>query len=94
MLEKISMSQLPLVSICIRVYCSELYIEECIRSVFFQTYENLEIVVVDDNSPDSSVSIIQKVIKDYPHREPQLKIIHLKKNVGAASISDTNQNVE
>ena len=42
-----------LVSIIIPVYKVEEYIHECIDSVINQTYKNLEIILIDDSSPDS-----------------------------------------
>ena len=64
----------PLVSILVPVYKVEKYIERCARSLFEQTYSNLEFVFVDDASPDKSVEILQQVItpekgfRDWFHR--------------------------
>jgi len=52
----------PLISIIIPVYKVELYIEKCIRSVLAQTYDNFEVIIVDDGSPDDSIRIAKKVI--------------------------------
>lgn len=48
------------VSVLIPVYNVSNYIEKCARSVFSQTYQNLEIIFVDDCSHDNSISIIRK----------------------------------
>tara|TARA_B100001750_G_scaffold197565_1_gene170264 strand:- start:138 stop:1019 length:882 start_codon:yes stop_codon:yes gene_type:complete len=48
-----------LVSVVIPVYNSEKYVEECINSILNQTYENIEIIVVDDGSEDSSLEILE-----------------------------------
>ena len=58
-----SMTYNPLVSFIISVYNGEDYIEECIRSVFNQTYKNLEIIIIDDNSNDSTNYIIKRLAK-------------------------------
>ena len=75
----------PLISILIPVYNVEKFIERCARSVFEQTYENLEYVFVDDCSPDKSIQILERVLAEYPKREKQTKIIHHDKNRGVAA---------
>lgn len=47
------MEQEPLVSIIIPVYKVEKFLDECVKSVVAQTYRNLEILLVDDGSPDN-----------------------------------------
>lgn len=48
------------VSVVIPVYNSETYLEECLNSVISQTYQNIEIIVIDDGSTDSSPDILKK----------------------------------
>lgn len=55
----------PLVTIIIPSYNHEKYIEQAVRSVFEQTYESIEIIIIDDGSTDSSRSIIEGVISKY-----------------------------
>ena len=58
----------PLVSILIPSYNHELYIKEAIDSSLNQTYDNFEILVLDDGSRDSSVSIIKEYANKYPDK--------------------------
>lgn len=51
----------PLVSVIIPVYNIEKYIEICLNSVVNQTYENLEIICVDDGSADKSAEKIKAI---------------------------------
>lgn len=78
-------SRLPIVSILVPIYNVESYIERCARSLFEQTYPNLEFVFVDDASPDKSIEILQQVIKDYPKWNKYISIIHHDKNYGIAA---------
>ena len=74
----------PLVSILIPVYKVEKYIERCARSVFEQTYENLEYIFVNDCTPDNSIQIVEQVLAEYPQRVSQVRIIDHEQNEGIA----------
>jgi glycosyltransferase involved in cell wall biosynthesis len=50
----------PLVSVIIPIYNVERYLEKCINSVVNQTYRNIQIILVNDGSPDSSPFIADK----------------------------------
>lgn len=50
-----------LVSIVIPVYNAELYVEQCISSILEQTFDNIEIIIVDDGSTDSSLEICRRI---------------------------------
>ena len=50
----------PLVTVVIPVYNSYTTIEQSINSVLSQTYRNIELVIVDDGSTDSSMSVIER----------------------------------
>lgn len=52
---------LPLVSVCIAVYNREKFIKQAIESVLNQTYQNFEIIVIDDGSIDNTVSVIKSI---------------------------------
>jgi len=68
----------PKVSVIIPVYNVEQYLDECVESVVGQTYENLEIILVDDKSPDYS----GKICDDWVKRDSRIKVIHKNKNEG------------
>ena len=51
------MTDNPLVSVVVPVYNVEKYLDRCVQSVVNQTYENLEIILVDDGSTDASPSL-------------------------------------
>lgn len=71
----------PLVSICIPAYNNADYIVETLDTVMNQTYENIELVVVDDGSKDATWNVINKYKEEYEFRNPDsLKKIHLYKN--------------
>lgn len=73
------------ISIIIAVYNCEKYIEACVRSLFEQTLNDIEYVFVNDATPDNSITVLEKVIEDYPTRKPFIKIINLKKNGGVSN---------
>ena len=59
----------PLISFIVIAYNQEKYIKEAIEGAFSQTYEPLEIVLSDDNSPDNTFEIMKKMADEYegPH---------------------------
>lgn len=57
------MVQAPLISIIVPVYNGERFLEECLESIRRQTYHNIEVVVVDDGSTDSSSDIIKRYVE-------------------------------
>lgn len=65
-----------LVSIIIPIYKVEEFIERCLNSVFQQTYYQIEIILVDDCSPDRSMEIAYSVINDYNDKFPYTIIKH------------------
>ena len=75
---------MPKVSICIAVYNVEKYIEQCVRSLFEQTLDDLEYIFVDDASPDASIDVLLRVLEDYPHRKNQVKLLRHETNQGVA----------
>ena len=66
-----------LISIVVPVYKVEKYLNNCIKSILMQTYENLEVILVDDGSPDSCPQICDALAK----QDNRIRVIH-KKNGG------------
>lgn len=66
----------PLVSICIPAYNNAAYIKETIDSVLNQTYQNIELVVVDDNSKDNTYEIVSSI------PDKRVKAYKNEKNLG------------
>lgn len=75
---------MPAVSVIVLVYKVEEYIERCARSLFGQTLEDIEYIIVDDCSPDGSMEIMERVLDQYPQRRAQVKILHNDVNRGQA----------
>lgn len=70
----------PLVSIITPLYNSEKFIEETIKSVLNQTYNNWEMLIVDDCSTDSGVEIVEK----YQKKDNRIKLLKNNMNVGVS----------
>ena len=70
----------PLISVIVPVYKTEKYLRKCLDSICGQTYRNLEIICVDDESPDRSGEILE----EYARRDPRIKVIH-RKNGGLSA---------
>ncbi len=75
-----------LVSIITPSYNSSNFIEKTIDSVLEQSYQNWEMIIVDDVSTDNSVEIIQK----YVNKDKRIKLIQLGKNSGPAVARNTS----
>ncbi|MBR4891541.1 MAG: glycosyltransferase family 2 protein, partial [Clostridia bacterium] len=68
----------PKVSIIVPVYNAQEYIKRCVNSLKNQTLEDIEIILVDDNSTDASLEICNKMAME----DMRIKVIH-KDNEGA-----------
>ena len=68
------------ISVIVPVYKVEKYLARCVDSIINQTYKNLEIILVDDGSPDGC----GKICDEYAERDSRIKVIH-KENGGLSS---------
>ena len=71
---------MPKISIIVPVYNVEQYLAECIESIRNQSLTDIEIILVDDGSPDNSGAICD----DYARKDDRIRVIH-KKNGGLSS---------
>lgn len=69
-----------LVSIIVPVYNVEKYIKECLESIINQTYENIEVILIDDGSTDKS----GRICDEYSKIDKRIKVIH-KQNSGVSA---------
>ena len=69
-----------LISVIVPVYNTEAYLEKCIKSITEQTYKNLEIILIDDESTDRCPQICDS----WGKRDARIKVIH-KKNAGPSA---------
>lgn len=72
------------ISVIVPVYNSEKYLKRCVDSILKQTYQNLELILVDDGSPDDS----PKICDDYALQDSRVKVIH-QSNSGVAVARNT-----
>ena len=70
----------PLISVIVPVYNVEKYIHRCVDSIINQTYTNLEIILVDDGSPDRC----SEICDEYANKDSRIKVIH-QKNSGLSA---------
>lgn len=68
---------MELISIIIPVYNTSAYLEKCVNSFLKQTYQNIEVLLIDDGSTDDSPSLCDKLM----HIDSRVRVIH-KKNGG------------
>lgn len=80
---------IPKVSVIVTVYNREKYIEECARTLFEQTLDDIEYLFVDDASKDRSVEILKNLLGTYPKRQSMTKIVCLEHNGGRAVARQT-----
>ena len=74
------MSEQPLISVIVPVYKTEKYLDRCIQSIVDQTYKNLEIILVDDGSPDNCPAMCDA----WAAKDGRVQVIH-KENGGVST---------
>lgn len=74
------MEKIPLISVVVPIYNVEKYLEKCVKSIENQTYKNIEIILVDDGSPDDCGKICDLLSE----QDSRIRVIH-KKNGGLSS---------
>lgn len=77
------------VSIIIPIYNVERYLDECIQSVLSQSYRDLEIILVDDVSPDGC----PKMCDEYALKDSRIKVVHRGKNGGLSAARNSGLKV-
>lgn len=77
-----------LVSVIVPVYNVEPYLEQCVESILAQTYENLEIILVDDGSTDKSGEICDR----YAEKDSRIRVIH-QENAGVSVARNTGLDI-
>ena len=71
---------MPTISVIVPVYKAEAYLADCIDSILNQTFSDLEVILVDDGSPDGCGAICDA----YAAREPRVSVLH-QENQGQAA---------
>lgn len=82
---------MPILSIIIPVYKAERFIEKCLLSLLNQTFQDMEVIVVDDCGPDNSMQVVERVKGDHP-RGGIIRVVKMPHNSGAAAAR--NQGLE
>ena len=77
------------ISILVPVYGVEKYIPQCAKTLFEQTYHDIEYIFVDDCSPDDSIMVLQQILANYPERKSQVHIVRHDHNRGLGAARKT-----
>lgn len=77
------------ISIIIPIFGVERFIERCIESLMQQTLQYIELIFVDDCTPDKSMNVLQNILNKYPKREHQVHILKHEKNKGLPAARNT-----
>jgi len=77
------------ISICVPIYGTEKYITRCAKSLFEQTYADIEYIFINDCTKDNSIRILKEIIDTYPFRKQNVRIINHQVNKGLAAARNT-----
>ena len=77
---------MPKISVIVPIYNVSAYIERCARSLWEQTLDDIEYIFINDCTPDNSMEILEKVLKDYPQRKSQTRIFKMPTNSRQAAV--------
>ncbi len=75
--------KIPAVSIIIAMYNAERYVEACLKSLYDQTFQDFEIIIVDDCSTDKSAAVVKNVME---HFDGRLTLLKTKRNSGTPGL--------
>ena len=79
---------MPQISVIIPVYKTEMYLTNCLDSVLNQTFKDIEVICVNDGSPDNSAQILE----EYAKKDPRIKVLR-QENQGLSAARNTGLNV-
>lgn len=82
-----------LVSVIVPVYGVERFVKRCLESLLNQTWQELEIIIVNDCTSDKSMDVIGTVLQQYPTRVSKVKILHHSINKGLPAARNTGLEV-
>ena len=82
------MRERPLISVIVPIYQVEKYLEQCLDSILNQTYRNLEIILIDDGSPDRCGDICDR----YASLDSRIKVIH-QPNAGLSAARNAGMDI-
>lgn len=75
----------PLISVIVPIYNSEQYLDMCVKSILGQTYENIEVVLVDDGSSDQSGEMCDQ----FACKDRRIIVVHHQNNKGSSAARNT-----
>jgi glycosyltransferase involved in cell wall biosynthesis len=83
------MIETPSVSFLVPCYNLAHYLVECVNSILSQSYKNIEIIILDDQSPDNTAEVSQTVVSTHPDRN----IIHVRNSENLGNIRNYNRGI-